>query len=330
LTPSFSFLSGAFLWSTNFIGADLRTSNLTGVTSPRVELNNAALCEENLRGADLKLARLVNTNLVRADITGAQLFGTVRDYWEIDGIKCDYIYWDLNGKNRTPKSRNFKQGEFEELYKSLPTIEYFFENGFTPLDTVLMDQIVQSINKRNPEFELKLDSFHSRGKGRAVFTVLHKEIADEALALIRSDYENRIAVITAKYESVYDCYENLIRNLPVGDTYHIHDQATVVGRGSKVHVINFNQIWNDIGQDIDLNQLAEELSQLRSRAKKAAHIPDNLVVVKEIEAAEIAAKEGKGAKLLQHLKKAGLCALEVSKDIGTALATEVIKKSMGL
>jgi len=51
---------------------------------------------------------------------------------------------------RIPKDRDFRPGEFEELYKQLPTFEYYFEGGFTPLDPLIMNQVVTAINERHP------------------------------------------------------------------------------------------------------------------------------------------------------------------------------------
>jgi hypothetical protein len=95
------------------------------------------------------------------------------------------VYWDSEGKDRMPKDRDFQPGEFEALYKQLPTIEYYFERGFTPLDPVIMDHVVQAINERHPEFELKLDSFHSRSPPHVKFTVLHKEYAERIKRIMR-------------------------------------------------------------------------------------------------------------------------------------------------
>ncbi|MBF0496767.1 MAG: hypothetical protein HQK58_09365 [Deltaproteobacteria bacterium] len=36
--------------------------------------------------------------------------------WKIDGLKCDYIFWDRDMKHRIPTDRDFKPGEFEERY----------------------------------------------------------------------------------------------------------------------------------------------------------------------------------------------------------------------
>lgn len=114
----------------------------------------------------------------------------------------------IEGKIRTPQKRDFIAGEFEDLYKSLPSIEYFFENGFTPIDSVIMNRVVQAINEKHPEFDLKLDSFHSRGIPHAVFTVEHKEAAKEALNQIRTEYK----VLEGKREQLLEVIQMLSNN----------------------------------------------------------------------------------------------------------------------
>jgi uncharacterized protein YjbI with pentapeptide repeats len=197
-------LRGANLVGAYLAGAYLSRSDLRGATLGRSDLRGAVLTVANLSSAYLSEANLNEANLNEADITGAKLYGTARDNWKIDGIKCDYVYFDFDGKERTPKDRNFRPGEFEELYKQLPTIEYYFENGFTPIDAIVIDKVVQAINEKHPEFELKLDSFHSRGQPHAVFTILHKDYADEAIKQIRDDYEMKIKKLEGKQESLME------------------------------------------------------------------------------------------------------------------------------
>jgi hypothetical protein len=57
-----------------------------------------------------------------------------------------------------------------------------------------MDQVVQAINERRPELELKLQSFDSRGQPHINFTVFRKEYCAESLeSEIKSAYETQIA-----------------------------------------------------------------------------------------------------------------------------------------
>jgi len=187
-------LTEADLQGGDFKGINLRLVNLTAASFSGADLSGANLCE----------TKMIFANLTDANITAARLYGSARDDWKIDGIKCDYIYLDPEGKERIPKDRDFKPGEFEELYKSLPTIDYYFEDGFTPIDAVIMDKVVQAINERHPEFELKLDSFHSRGQPHVKFTVAYKEVADQAIKQIVSEYETRMEVLEGKKDQLME------------------------------------------------------------------------------------------------------------------------------
>ncbi len=86
--------------------ADLREADLSGANLSRANLSDANLNEAELREANLR----------ESNITGAIFFLTFRDFWKIDGIKCDYVYWDSERRERTPKDRDFRPGEFEKIY----------------------------------------------------------------------------------------------------------------------------------------------------------------------------------------------------------------------
>jgi len=185
-------LDGADLYE-----ADLQDANLSDANLPKTHLLSANLMHANLRGCNLAhavlvIARLAGADLSLADLTGAKLYGTEREDWKIDGIKCEYAYWDGPGKQRTPPERDFKPGEFEYLYRRSPTIEFHFQNGFKPLQAILMDRVVKVINSRSPEFELHLDSLNFSGMPRAIFSVLHREDCPRALALIEEHYQEQL------------------------------------------------------------------------------------------------------------------------------------------
>jgi len=200
-------LCNADLRGANLCRANLRGVNLCGVILNKAFLREANLREANLGGVEMnevKLgeARLIKANLSQATLTGAELYGTARDDWTIDGILCDFVYWGEKKEHRVPKDRDFRPGEFEELYKHLPTFEYYFEQGFTPLDSLIMNKVVQTVNERRPEIELKLDSFHSRGQPHATFTVLDKDYVKDTLEEVRADYETRLKVLEGQKEQL--------------------------------------------------------------------------------------------------------------------------------
>jgi uncharacterized protein YjbI with pentapeptide repeats len=196
-------LRGADLRGIRLDGADLfearlQATNLSNANLPQANLLGANLVRANLRGSNLTgavliIAKMAEADLSLANLTGAKLYGSDRDHWRIDGIKCEFAFWDGSGHRRTPAARDFQPGEFELLYRQAPTIEYPFEDGFTPIKAVMMDRVVKVIKAKMPEFELNLDSLIFRGVPRAVFSVLHREDCPRALELITRHYNDELA-----------------------------------------------------------------------------------------------------------------------------------------
>jgi len=202
-------LSGANLTSANLNWAGVRHTDLRRASLQRANLSEADLWGANLEeavltDANLNYCCLVQSNLTGAVLTGAMLWGSARDDWQIKGVKCEYVYWDEEGKQRSPKDRDLEPGEFERLYASLPTIEYLFEHGMSPIDPLIMDRIVLAIRERRPEFDIKIDSINARGLAPSIkFTVQHEEDKEPALEEIQSEYELKIKQLESERDHYY-------------------------------------------------------------------------------------------------------------------------------
>jgi hypothetical protein len=85
-----------------------------------------------------------------------------------------------------------------------------------------------------------------------------------------------------------------------------------------------------VAAEADLSKLAEELSILRNELRKLAKDVDQDLAVANVAVAEKAAGEGNRAAVIGALSKAGNWVLSVATQIGTTLAAEVIKASMGI
>ncbi len=81
--------------------------NAEGISLEGKNLQRMRLVEFDLRNTDLRGTDLRQADLSRADITGAKLWGSARENWIIDGIRCEYVYWDEAGEQRTPPNRDF-------------------------------------------------------------------------------------------------------------------------------------------------------------------------------------------------------------------------------
>ena len=212
-------LSGADLRRLNAMGADLFECdlcevNLSEANLQKAHLLSACLKKANMRSANLSeavlvIADLTGADLCMAELTGARLYGAMRDDWKIDGVRCGYAFWDAAAKKRTPGDRDYAPGEFEQLYRHLPTIEFPLEGEFMPMNAILMDQIVKSINQRNPDLELSLDSLIFRGAPRAVFSVLHKQQCHKALTCIEETYQLHMAAMEETKTKWTACYRQM-------------------------------------------------------------------------------------------------------------------------
>jgi len=80
----------------------------------------------------------------------------------------------------------------------------------------------------------------------------------------------------------------------------------------------------------DLSELAGELATLRRAMKGEGTEPEHDAAVGEVAKAEQAAKAKDSSKVAESLKGAGKWALDVATKIGTTLASEALKESMGM
>ena len=254
-------LSEAKLRWANLIGTDLSEANLSEAEFRKTRLIDADLSKTDLSGSDLRESLLIRSNLKEATITGARLYGSSREDWAIDGVKCDYVYWDIDEEIRTPKLRDFRPGEFEELYKQLPTIEYAFEEGITPFDLVVMGKVVDEINQQNPEYELVFDSLQSRGGHRAEFTIKDKKYAENVKRSIKRNFETDIAVLEGQKDALMSVISEFTRK-KTGVTHvegryiTMGDQITTTGQTGDIvtardqATVNIQKISNPAVKDL--------------------------------------------------------------------------------
>ena len=116
----------------------------------------------------------------------------------------------------------------------------------------------------------------------------------------------------------------------MGDININKGQAAAIGREANVHDNTFNQLWSKAIESVDLPTLATELTTLREHLKQKTSKPSHDVAIGAIASAEVSAKDGDGPKTLEWLAKAGQWALDNSTKIGIPVATEALKKALGL
>lgn len=288
-------LDNAEFYDARFREANLKMASCTGTIFARSKFEGSSL-----EHTDFRLSNLFECNLSGAILTGVKLYGTARDDWIIKNVKCKYVYWDIEGEIRTPKDRDLRPGEFEKLYAQLPTIEYIFDNGMTPIDPLIMDRVVQAIRERNPEFDIKIDSINARGLAPSIkFTVQHEEHKEPALKEVRKRYEERINRLEAEKDHLYQLLGRAIDK--AGDVKLITagPGAIVATNGSTIN------IQQHIHNAIELHKaIADEPEESKSFAKVAKKTALDIIgsAIKDI-------TKGK-------VKKAAEEIIELGKDLG--------------
>ena len=275
--------------------ADLRGVNLRGADLSGADLSEADLRKADLRGADLSECALGGTDFSGADLTdvdirgsrmtgavfrdavltGAKLYGTSRDDWKIEDVECRYVHWDSNGIVRSPGNRELAAGEFEQLYESLPTIEYVFEDGMTPLDPLIMNAVVKAIRERMPEIDIKIDSINARGLAPSIkFTVPREDQKARTLDEVVREYNGRVALLEGRVSDLQRSFTAMLDKpnqfmLLVGGDTMFCSEKTTIGDGSTI---------TEISAPVTADQV--QIGTRNSQQTKAG--PDVAVAIAEI------------------------------------------------
>jgi hypothetical protein len=197
-------LNGANLTRTSLDDADLSLADLSDANLSFAFLLYANLSAANLKGAKLQESildevNLNRANLSRADITGSTFWGVSTAGWKIEGIKARYVYFCKNNiKDKENYRRNFKEGQFEALYRSLPTVEMVFAQGLSPMDLFTLSLMVEKINKQNPNFGVKMTDIHKNEFGTRVGIKINK---DEDLGTVEQIIQDIIAQVASEISS---------------------------------------------------------------------------------------------------------------------------------
>ncbi len=202
---------GVNLRGANLKGADMRMAEIGDANLIGCILKNANLGRANLMASDLTDANLENTILIETNLndtildntnlTGMTFYRCTSYGWKLSNISCDYMFTDVARKSRYPKNGNFNPGEFEEIYKSKPTIEFTFEHPITWVDSLILEVILSELEIEKPELGIKLISYDSRGgQSRAILTIPSLSMEEEAQAILRDRYDIKAQLVESRMD----------------------------------------------------------------------------------------------------------------------------------
>jgi hypothetical protein len=136
----------------------------------------------------------VNFNLADlsgADITGAVFWGALTAGWTITGIKARYAYFcKAYEQEREQHKRDFGEGQFEDLFISLPTVELVFRTGLNPTELFALNMIIEEIQRQNPELGIRMAEMSTKGSQTRISIETKKdEYLEKAGGLIKNALE---------------------------------------------------------------------------------------------------------------------------------------------
>jgi len=166
----------------------------------------------------------------------------------------------------------------------------------------------------NP-FKSKMDRFLSKADTNEP----NPDVYDRVAELVRRETKPRAS--EARF---------IIKELVMGDSYKNTGQAGAMGRNAHAHDMNFVQLWQQAGEQIDLHTLAAELSTLREALTRQAKTAEDQVAIGAVASAEIEAKKNNGPRALEYLSKAGTWAFDTATKIGVVVAGSAIKSALGM
>lgn len=244
-------LCNIIAWDADFSSADMREACLISSRLEKVSFEETDLEWANLIGAYLKETIFLNTKLANAKLSGIVFHNTFIENWNISNVKCYYFYTfdkekarkgfreERRGKQskiekeakegklkfsalvveakpewypRIPEKGYLKTGEFEDRFKSRPTIEYMFRNGMSALDPAILGVAIDQANLERPEAGLRLLDISARGGiPKAIIEVAERVSKEDALVLVGACYQQKFEQMRKEIEGLKDDKESLFQ-----------------------------------------------------------------------------------------------------------------------
>lgn len=101
-----------------FTDVNLGKANLNGT-----DLNAVKIFSSDLSDSDLRNCSLENALLDNVTFTASSIYSWNIKNCKVKRLQCEYIYIDSNRKERLPKNRSFRGGEFDWYIKKLKPIK---------------------------------------------------------------------------------------------------------------------------------------------------------------------------------------------------------------
>jgi uncharacterized protein YjbI with pentapeptide repeats len=181
-------------------------------------INNSDFTKADFTHANFGHTRVKKTHFLRANLRGANLdairmYGTETAEWDITAVRCRRFFTYSDGRwIRLPPRGKLALGEFEDRFKSRPTIEFIFQHGMNALAPAILGAAIDKANSEHPKAGLRILSIDARGGlPRAIIEIAQKVSKEDALALVTACYQQKIAEMHKELEGLRRDKESLFQ-----------------------------------------------------------------------------------------------------------------------
>lgn len=155
----------------------------------QANLKHTCFVDNCFEGTLFEHVSFLKTKFADCNFTGVQFSGTHAVECIVKRIKCDYA---LIGDSQ-PVHTEFLKGQFESRLKSSPSFDYVFKEGMGAFDPQIMHRVATEIQKKNPEFSIKISGVETMGKTASIrFSIKDKSNVEKAKRMVRRKYKKQI------------------------------------------------------------------------------------------------------------------------------------------
>lgn len=224
--------SNYHLHGVNFIGATLFNIKITHAVITNCDFTHAKidLCKFNhllfdncnfhattlykVNFCDSSLTECLFTNAIlsNCDLNGITIGNCGIDSWELINNNCEYFFSENQfGRYRIPENGFLAPGEFEDRFKTRPTIEFMFKHGMPALGPAVLDLAISQANMEKPKAGFRLLDITARGGiPRAIIEITQKISKEDALGLVSACYHQKLGQMQKEIEGLRNDKNSLL------------------------------------------------------------------------------------------------------------------------
>lgn len=334
-------LSGLRLTSTIFEDCDLRGARLRGAN-----LNGAEFRDCELAEIDFEQAKLVGTDFSRHDLTGINFYGSSRDGWRIQNVRCEYA-WIQSARGAGSNPTHFHDGEFEFIYSGRKVVLAFPDDGQT-IDLLALPFHFQRLQEEYPGSRISLVGL--RFTPTAAMEIRIDSDSDQVPDGLETTFKSQVPATRREVEKVYATMIAIMQQSTDAHLRTILSQQEMIGRlidllgasqapvgvlvqpGGTYVFADRATVSTHIGDQyfgLPASDIPALLAELETLGSQLASAPDP-DLAKAVDDLKQAIEERDEDTAMKVARSAGKRLIDVVENVGTSILAKLLERMLGI